>query len=154
MNKILFYILILVTNSIFAQTDIEIKSLLITISKVKDSKEISKSKSFIKLSSFGTKALPILQNNFSSSSITDTFSECIERNLTLGEIAIISADLIERMPYFVVTGVQNCTLSFCDNNPNKIEYYLEYINGNNFTIFNKKYSKWLTSKDRKDWNYK
>lgn len=51
------------------------------------------------------------------------------------------------MPYFVLTGMQNCLLEFCENNPNLIEYYLPWINRDGVLNFKDKYINWLS----KDW---
>ncbi|MBD8487340.1 hypothetical protein IFO69_01130 [Echinicola sp. CAU 1574] len=68
-----------------------------------------------------------------------------------GEIAIIMADRIEGMPYARVTGIQNCTLTFCKKNANLIEYYLPFIERDGIEKFQEKYMEWLASDDRIEW---
>ena len=115
------------------------------IAKTDNSKEISKTEQAQKIIQYGNKILPILADFFTDRTITNVKSECIERNLTKGEIAIIMADRIEIMPYFELTGVQNCLMTFCENNINFIEYYLSYIHRDGTEKFQKKYNEWLLS---------
>ncbi|MFX1621386.1 hypothetical protein JZ972_11070, partial [Riemerella anatipestifer] len=75
---------------------------------------------------------------FTNSTLTNVKSECQKRNLTKGEIAIIIADQIEKMPYALLTGVQNCLLEFCENNPNWIEYYFGWIKNDGIERFKEK----------------
>ena len=55
------------------------------------------------------------------------------------------------MPYFTVTGIQNCLITFCENNPNLIEYYLWSIKRDGTEQFKEKYLAWLGSDDRIEW---
>lgn len=150
MKKVSFILLISVLNLNigFAQTESEIDSLLNEIGKTKNSKEIIKTKQAEKLIAFGEKSLLSLTDFFTDTTLTKVKSECHNRNLTKGEIAIIIADKIEKMPYFQVTRIQNCTIAFCDDNPNNIEYYFGINNFLNNIEFKEKYVEWLFSKDR------
>ncbi len=58
------------------------------------------------------------------------------------------------MPYATLTGVRNCLLTYCKNNPNLIEYYLFWINNDGVENFKTKYINWLYNKDRLDWPVK
>ncbi len=141
---ILFLTLLLNLNFSFSQTKSEIDSLLIGIVETKNSKGISKTEQAEKIISFGEKSLPILAEFFTDSTQTKVKSECHGRNLNKGEIAIIIADQIDRIPYALVIGVQNCLHEFCKDNPNLIEYYLPWINRDGFINFKEKYMSWLS----------
>ena len=136
-------------NLSFSQTESEIDLLLNGISETENSKEITKTEQAKKIIAFGENSLKTLAEFFTDSTLTKVKSECQERNLTKGEIAIIMADRIEGMPYFIVTGVQNCTMEFCENNPNLIEYYLPWIEKDGGKSFQEKYINWLASYERK-----
>ncbi|OJW36658.1 MAG: hypothetical protein BGO54_12590 [Sphingobacteriales bacterium 46-32] len=57
------------------------------------------------------------------------------------------ADTIDKMPYFLLTGIQNCIPTFCADNLNNIEYYLNTIKERKeINAFSEKYRKWV--KDR------
>lgn len=100
--------------------------------------------------SYGTRMLPELALLFTDSTTTSLYSGCTKRNLRKGELAMILADHIEPMPYFHLTGMQNCTLASCENNPNFIEYYLEFIALRNYqSVFMQRYIAWLNSRERK-----
>ncbi|WP_440880416.1 hypothetical protein [Tenacibaculum sp. C7A-26P2] len=141
-------ILLLNLNSGFSQTESEIDSLLIGIAETENSKEIIKTVQAEKIKAFGENSLIILAEYFTDTTLTKIKSECHNRNLTKGEIAIIMADRIEPMPYFTVTQIQNCTLTFCENNPNRIEYYFSTNNYLNNNVFKERYVEWLFSEDR------
>ena len=149
MKKIglLFLTLFLNLNLSYSQTEFEIDSLLTGIAETENSSEIIKTEQAEKIIAFGEKSLPILAELFTDSTQTKVKSECNSRNLTKGELAIIMADQIDRMPYALLTGVQNCLLEFCPNNPNLIEYYLSSINRDGFSKFKDKYISWLSE----DW---
>lgn len=102
MRKILqvFLIYFLSQNFGFAQSKSEIDNLLNEISESKDSKEITETSQALEIIAYGEKVLPILAEFFIDSTLTSVKSECRNRNLTKGEIAIILADKIEWMPYF------------------------------------------------------
>ena len=97
MKKIaLILISFLIQSSTFGQTETEINSLLEAIAKTSNSKDISKTKEFKSIAKYNKKVLPILGTFFMKSDETLTFSECANRQLTKGEIAIIVADQIKR----------------------------------------------------------
>lgn len=142
----------LVSIEIYGQSKEEIQGLLREVGEqTLNSKEIKHNKAAIRVMDYGVEIIPKLIGSFSNSSNTKTYSECQERNLTVGEIAIILVDKIEPMPYFQITGVQNCLLTFCDKNDNLIEYYLQWDDKRNQKQFADKYSNWFSSKDRKGW---
>ena len=134
-------------NLSFSQTNSEINSLLNEISKTENSIGIVKTKQTEKIMAFGEKSLPILAELFTDSTLTEIKSECHNRNITKGELAIIIADRIKGMPFALLTGVQNCTMEFCKNNPNLIEYYLPWIEKDNGKSFKEKYISWLNNTD-------
>ncbi|AFM04731.1 hypothetical protein Fleli_2359 [Bernardetia litoralis DSM 6794] len=144
-----FLIIILNLNLSFSQTKSEIDSLLNGISETENSKEITKSEQAKKIIAFGENSLTTLAEFFTDSTETKVKSECQERNLTKGEIAIIMADQIEFMPYGTLTGIQNCLLTFCKNNPNLVEYYFWAIKRDGVQNFQKKYIDWLKSDEHK-----
>ncbi|WP_159948922.1 hypothetical protein [Polaribacter septentrionalilitoris] len=151
MKKTIFTFLIIVLNLnlSFSQTKSEIDSLLNGISETENSKEIRKTEQAKKIIAFGENSLITLAEFFTDSTLTKVKSECQERNLTKGEIAIIMADQIEFMPYAALTGIQNCLLSFCENNPNLVEYYFWEIKRDGVENFQKKYVDWLKSDEHK-----
>ena len=142
-NCLILIISILNLNFGFAQNEMEIDSLLNRIAEAENSKAISKTEQAKYIMSFGENSLPILSDFFTDSTSTKVYSECQERKLTKGELAIIIADRIQTMPYFRITGVQNCLLTYCDNNANWIEYYLWAIQREGVEKFRDKYRDWL-----------
>lgn len=133
----------------FSQTESEVNSILNEIAKTENSIGIVKTEQAEIIMAFGGKSLPILADFFTDSTLTEIKSECNSRILTKGELAIIIADRIESMPFALLTGVQNCTMEFCENNPNLIEYYLPWIKKDGGKSFKEKYINWLASYDRK-----
>lgn len=131
----------------FSQTKSEIDTLFIEILKTKNSREIIKTTQAKKVIQFGKNVLPILSSFFTDKTKTDVYSDCEKRGLLKGEIAIILADHIEKMPYAQLTGIQNCTLSFCEKNPNLIEYYFPYIGNDKLDSFKKIYDEWLKNEE-------
>ncbi|MCU0350091.1 MAG: hypothetical protein MUF43_04580 [Flavobacterium sp.] len=154
MKKIILFLMFFSMHNFgFSQTKSEINNLLDGIILItKNSKNISKSPEAVKLINFGWQVLPTLSDFFTNQTPTNINSKCIGRLLNKGEIAIILADIIEGMPYAWVTGVQNCTLTFCDQNKNLIEYYLPFIKNNGVEKFQVNYQNWLKSDERIDWN--
>ena len=142
---------ILISNFGFSQSKSEIGNLLDGISKIENSKKIAQTEQAEKLIKYGWRILPTLAEFFTDQTLTSTKSECHDRILNKGEIAIIMADRIEGMPYARVTEIQNCTLDFCEKNANLIEYYLPYIKSNGIKEFQNNYMDWLVSDDRIDW---
>ena len=145
-------LLTLFCGSVFSQSKREVDSLLSEVCSTKDSKNIIKSGPAKKLIAYGTKLLPVLTDFFNDTTLTKVTSSCQGRFLSKGEVAIILADKIESMPYYIVTGVQNCLMTFCENNPNRIEFYLYAIKHHGVALFSKKYTAWLNSDDRKKWH--
>ena len=146
-----FLILLIIVQINFAQTKVEIDSLLNEISKTENSKLITETEQAIKLNGFGKNALLPLASFFSDKTLTTVRSECNNRYLTKGEIAIIMADRIQFMPYYPLTGIQNCILAFCKDNPNLIEYYLDAITRTGVDIFQIKYINWLNSDEYRNY---
>lgn len=138
-------------NLCFSQTEFEIHFLIDRISETENSKKNIKTEQAKKIIAFGENALATLAKFFTDSTLTKVKSECQEQNLTKGDIAIIMADRIERMPYFTLTGIQNCLNTYCENNPNLIEYYLSANKRDETEKFKGKYLAWLESNDRIEW---
>ena len=149
MKKIALLVLptLLTLNFCYSQTRAEIDSLLNRVSLTDNSKTIAETTAAKKIIAFGERALPMLSDFFSDPVLTQVKSECHERSLTKGEIAIILADHIDRMPYALLTGVQNCLLEFCEDNSNLVEYYLPSIHQAGLSKFKEAYINWLTG----DW---
>ncbi|MET1259881.1 hypothetical protein ABV409_11075 [Flagellimonas sp. DF-77] len=148
---LIFLTILLCYNLCPAQTESEIDSLLSRIAETKNSKEITKTEPARKIIAFGKNALQIIAGFFTDSTQTKVKSECQERYLAKGEVAIILADQIEFMPYAKLTDVQNCLLSFCEDNPNLIEYYLWAIKTDGIHNFQKRYVDWLNSEKHKSY---
>ena len=142
---------ILISNFGFSQSKSEIENLLNGISKIENSKEITKTEQAQKLIKYSWRILPTLAEFFTDQTPTNIKSECQDRILKKGELAIILADRIEGMPYLKLTGMQNCILTFCDKNPNLVEYYLPAIVAQGMPEFKEKYNEWLASDERIDW---
>jgi len=148
-SKLLLLFLLIVNIGVNAQSNNEVEKLLLTIGKeTKNSKAIISNKSAQKIMDYDIKVIPFLIHFFSNQVKTKTYSECQERNLTIGEIAIILVDRIEMMPYHTVTGIQNCMLSFCEDNENLIEYYFRWNDDKSLLEFIRKYKVWFSSKER------
>jgi hypothetical protein len=137
--------------TVHSQSKDQVDSLLLSVCLTKNSKDIVKGNQAKKIIAYGNKLLPTLINFFKDTTLTKVKSDCQGRFLNKGEVAIILADKIELMPYFTVTGIQNCLIEFCKNNPNGIEFYLNAIKQNGIEVFSKKYIDWLNSGDRKSW---
>jgi hypothetical protein len=151
MKKLHLIILIFTFNFGLSQTNTEINLLLNEISKIKNSKEIINTNEGKKIIEYGWKSLPKLSEFFIDKTETNVKSECVGRNLTKGEIAIILADRIEGMPYAQITGIQNCLGTFCQNNINFIEYYMDFIKRDGVEKFQVKYKEWLKSDANIEW---
>lgn len=145
MRNLLFILAFVISDLCFAQTKDEFNKLISEIS-IDNSIYINISPVSKRIISYNEKSLPILSELFTDESLTNVKSDCLERNLTKGEIAIIIADKIKQIPYARVIGVQNCLLEFCKNNPNLIEYYLPYIKRDNAKSFTERYNLWLNNK--------
>lgn len=153
MTKFIFIIslLTLTLNSSIAQSRQVIDSLLLPLYFITNSENISNAPEAKQIIGYGEKVLPILTIYFADTTKTNIRSDCQNIYITKGEVAIIIADRIEMMPYATLTGIQNCLMEFCKDNPNLIEYYLTAIRRDGVKIFKEKYSNWLMSKDRKKW---
>ncbi|MEO0899825.1 MAG: hypothetical protein AAFY71_25660 [Bacteroidota bacterium] len=152
-SGIIIYILIVLLQQIgCAQSIVEIDSLLDKIGgEVENSKMIHQNENSIRVINYKAEILSTLSYFFTNSISTNIYSECQSRNLTKGELAMILADRIEFMPYFTITGVQNCLLTFCEGNSNFIEYYFHWSDKSEIEVVQNNYVSWLKSKDRKDW---
>jgi hypothetical protein len=149
MKNILLLVLIFSFNLGISQTKTEIDSLLDEIAKTNDSKGINKTEPAKKIIEYKTKLLPTLADFFTDQTITNVKSECIGRNLTKGEIAIIIADRIEPIIVnYIGFYYQNCLMNSCENNTNFVEYYLPFIQSVDTEKFQKKYKVWLLSDER------
>ena len=145
---LLLVVLMVCSLTSLAQTQSDLNALLARLSG--QSEHITKNISVLKFVSKGKELLPVLCGKFTDSTKSLVFSKCANRLLTRGEIAIIIADRIESMPYFLLTGLQNCTMDMCKDNPNVVEYYLDFIKLRGMTAtFQKRYIDWLKSKERK-----
>ncbi|CCG52279.1 Protein of unknown function [Flavobacterium indicum GPTSA100-9 = DSM 17447] len=151
MKKLHLIILIFTFNFGLSQTNVEIDSLLNEIAKIENSKEIINTNEGKKIIGYGWKLLPKLSEFFTDKTETNVKSECVGRNLTKGEIAIILADRIEGMPYAQITGIQNCLATFCEKNMNFIEYYVDFIKSDGIEKFQAKYNEWLKSDANIEW---
>ncbi|PXV62235.1 hypothetical protein CLV62_12158 [Dysgonomonas alginatilytica] len=151
-KKLFALIIIFISFSGFAfsQSKSEIENLLTEVCKVSDSKDIIKSEYASKISDYQEEALEILPEFFTDDSKTDVYSKCLKRKLSRGEVAVILCDRIEIMPYFQLTGIQNCIFSFCKDNPNFVEAYLDTIKKQSIKKFKEKYVLWLHSEERKN----
>ena len=148
--KVFFLIIILVTclSSTSAQTPFNIDSLLSSISG--KSENVRQHPSAKKILVKSSKMLMLLARKFTDTTKTTVFSSCARRTLTKGELAIILADQIESLPYYSLTGLQNCMMESCPNNPNFVEFYLEFIRTRGMMPkVQQDYIAWLGSADRK-----
>lgn len=149
-KSIISIILVILNIQLRAQSKQEITSLIDVVAiEVDSSQSIIHNKSSKTILDYGVDVIPQLIQLFVNNERTTVYSVCQEKYLTKGEIAIILADGIERMPYFVVTGIQNCTLNFCKNNPNLIEYYLWAIQRDGVSEFKKRYEDWFENERKK-----
>ena len=135
----------------FSQSNFEIDSLLFDLYTTDSSKDLSTRPQAKRILAYGDKVLPILALKFLDTIQTNVKSHCQDFYLTRGEVAIIMADRIELMPYATLTGIQNCLLEFCKDNPNFIEYYLYAVRRDKVQAFQRKYLDWLQSRDRRKW---
>lgn len=147
----IFLLLPLLFDKTFSQSREEIDSLLAVVVGIENSKHIVTNPAAIKIITYGDKVLPLLASIFQDTIRTQVKSDCQGVLLNKGEIAIIIADRIELMPYAFLTGIQNCLLTFCKDNPNLIEYYLYAIRRDGVQLFERKYSDWLVNADRNNW---
>ncbi|MEJ7609672.1 MAG: hypothetical protein WKF88_00695 [Ferruginibacter sp.] len=150
-HSIIMLLLLFNLTLSFSQTS-KIDSLLTIIgSEVQNSKELVNNKNSKLILNQNKRSLNILASFFLDSSKSNVYSECQNRFLNKGELAIILADRIEMLPYALITGVQNCLLTFCKDNKNLVEYYLSWNEINTKVNFQNRYLEWLKSKGRKKW---
>ncbi len=137
--------LALFINLAYSQSKQDIELLLEGIGNCGNSINITKNENAKVLIQYDWKVLPILAELFTDNTQSNVYSDCLNRFLSYGEIAIIMADRIEGMPYYQLTGIQNCIATFCENNINFIEYYLPFIQRDGIDTFCEKYKAWLIS---------
>jgi hypothetical protein len=149
--KIVGFLLVFFVSSIgFAQSDL-IDQLKKQQWSVTQSEKIIDDPLAKKIIAEGEKNLFALAQLFTDTKETSIFSKCHNRNLRVRETAVILADHINRIPNFPIFQIQNCTMESCENNPNHIEYYLQYLPHRYLEIQNR-YLTWLVDRDR--WRYK
>lgn len=102
-HTIILTYLTLLTSLSYAQTQSGVDSLLIALEDAKTSKTITIQAEAKKIISYGDKVLTFLANRFTDTTPTTIYSDCQDVTLTKGEIAIILADRIEQMPYYLLT---------------------------------------------------
>ena len=142
MKKLL--LIFLLSFASYAQHGQDVELHFNEILKTKNSKDIINSSGFKYIENrYEKKSLVYLAKFFDIPTQTIIYSDCQNRFLTKGEVAIIVADRIKMMPYYNLTGIQNCTLSYCENNSNLIEYYFSFIKS--YSEFQRKYYHYLKS---------
>jgi len=145
----LAFIIFMVFEIGFSQTKSEINTFLNRIGEnVENSKDIIENENAQTIIKSGDKSILILTEFYNVKTETKTYSDCLNRKLNISEVAIILTDKIVLnsgtiFPYFQLTGIQNCTLTFCDKNPNLIEYYLEAINEKGTEKFKSNFLEWF-----------
>lgn len=102
------------------------QSLLDISNQVSNSDSIVLCKAGQKILNSGKEIIPYLQSNFLDSTVTNVYSEENQRNLSIGEVAILLTSTIQQIPIFQVVGVQQCTPPF----ETDIEHFLDYIKKN------------------------
>lgn len=147
MKNILVILFLFLKLNCFSQTNIEVYSLLKEISLTKDSREIVNTNAGKVILAYDWKAATLLSEFFLDSNKTKVYSDCLERYLTIGELAIIIADRIDGMNYYRLTLLQNCLAEFCNGNANLIEYYLPYIHESSLSDFKERYLLWIKSEE-------
>jgi hypothetical protein len=138
--------LILSVNSGVSQTKLAVDELINEIVNIENSALLTQTISARKIKAYGENVLPLLADIFTDSTKTKVRSYCHSRKLTKGEVAIILADFVKHMPYALLTGIQNCTMEYCPNNPNKVEFYLRWNNNAQILTFQEKYRNYLNEK--------
>lgn len=78
------------------------------------------------------------------------YSQCKSRHLTYGEVTFIIMEHIEIIPSSLALGIQNCTHTYCNDNPNLIEYYFTYSDSYTYSNLFSSYRNYLFSKRRKE----
>ncbi|MCD2424832.1 hypothetical protein LQ567_18765 [Niabella pedocola] len=149
MRTLLLNILLINATGAYGQSLAEMDSLVRAAGSIRNSNQLAQSRQLAVAKGYGPSALFVLAALFNKEGETGIYSDCRKRNLTEGEVAMIFADGIEWMPYATLTGMQNCTLTFCEDNLNKIEYYFGVIHLIGVETFQKRYLNWLNGKERK-----
>lgn len=149
MKAKLIFPLLFFTIIVNGQTKGEIDSLLTKISNSNNSKDLINLEETMQLINFGEGSIPLLIEFYNDTTTANVYSDCLNSKLNKGEIALIITDHIISLPYFLLTGVQNCRLSFCENNPNLIEFYINSIRRKpREFIF--RFNLWYSLKDQKN----
>ncbi len=153
--KILFfvYFIIFVFAPAHFATAQELPSIASVINHLRvNSKLIDKDSNIQKIIKIGEPILYDLSNKFLDTATSKVYSDCHNRFLNNGEIAMIIADKIETIPALTVIGVQNCMLESCENNTNWVEYYFDFIEKQYYGMLNTKrnYDTWLVSQSRQN----
>lgn len=117
------------------------ESINILAKEITNSNDIETCEHGKKIINSGIEILPYLKNEFFDSTETKVYSTHNERNLTKGELAIIIASDIKRIPIAYVVGIQQCVPPFDMD----IEHYLSVIKKNP-EYFIENYNKWLKEK--------
>lgn len=114
------------------------ESLVFIATEINNSNKLDSCEHAIKIINSGIEILPYLKEKFADSTKTEVFSTYNNRNLTLGEIAIVLAGKIKLTPIFYVVGIQQCTPPYDSD----LEHFLYRIeeDPNKFIA---KYSEWL-----------
>lgn len=133
-------------------SDVNFRKLLLQIdSATTNSKFIINNPIAEEIKKKGRPMIPLLMKHFADTTETSIYSECIGRDLRLGEVAFIITESIDFMPLFLVTGIQNCLLTFCEDNPNAIEYYFpKEFENERLSSYASNYEDWYYSEDRKE----
>lgn len=148
--RLLFFFLLLTTCRLqtAAQAQCDISTVLSGLSC--PSAQVTTDSSVIPLLAKGDTLLSLLAEHFTDYSVSRVYSACTKRFLTRGELAMILADKIEGMPYYLLTGFENCLLDQCPDNPNRVEYYLPYIRSRGITrLLQQRYREWLAGPERR-----
>ena len=114
----------------FGQKKLELSDLFLKTSKeVVNTKEIGANKNIIVFSENKQNSIKFLIEEFTNTKSTKVYSDCLKRNINLGELAIIIVDKIEPMPYLKLTAIKNAeekSKQYCKSG-NVIEFYLNQI---------------------------
>lgn len=141
--RYLLLLLLFLQMKLSAQSSNPIESLMQEIMLgVDSSQHIAYHPAALQVIAYGEVALPVLLEHFADERPIAIYSDCLRRTLNQGELAMILAERIALMPYYQLTGIQNCLLEFCPNNDNLIEYYFDWI-AENRTQFIQRYTIWM-----------
>ncbi|MEL6591201.1 MAG: hypothetical protein AAFQ68_14020 [Bacteroidota bacterium] len=112
------------------------------IQDVDSSQHIANHPAGLKIIAYGEVALPVLLEHFADERPVPIYSDCLKRTINQAELAMILADQTIRMPYFLLTRMQNCLFEFCPNNDNLIEYYFDVV-ARDRAQFIQRYTMWM-----------